>query len=250
MTIQIAIPTNRNQIDWRLGGWLYKIKEEPKGIKPELTIKDRQPVDANRNYIVNDFLKNTKHEWLFFIDDDMIPHPKTDLYKMIGHDKKVVSGLTMVMHNGVPGPLIMKKAPNHTPAQPLFRLAGIDDLKLEEGGSLVKVDGVGTGCLLIHRSVLEEMEPPYFKFVTDEDGQMILSEDYYFSEKVRAMGIQMFVDCEAAFGHGKYLDLWSIGKLLNRVVTSNKIRVEEFGKELKGKEFVKPVKAEAKTGVS
>jgi len=58
----------------------------------------------------------------------------------------------------------------------------------------------------------------------------------------------MFVDCEAAFGHGKYLDLWSIGKLLNRVVTSNKIRVEEFGKELKGKEFVNPVKAKAKTG--
>lgn len=246
--IEIAIPTNRNQIDWRLAGWLYRIKEEPKGTKPDLKIKHRQPVDANRNQIVYDFLNNSDHEWLFMIDDDMIPHPKFDLYKMVGHGKKVLSGLTMVMHNGVPGPLLMKKAKGHREDKPRFRTMSVKELDMDNPNSVVEVDGVGTGCLLIHRSVLEKIDPPWFKFVTDEEGRMLLSEDYYFCEKVRKAGFKMFVDCEAPVGHGKYVDLWMLGKLLNKVATSNKITVEEFGPEMGSKRYEKVGEDKANSG--
>ena len=63
--IVIAIPTSRYLIDFRLTGWLYRVREEGKS-KPTLVFKSMQPVDANRNALVQQFLEDERHEWLLF----------------------------------------------------------------------------------------------------------------------------------------------------------------------------------------
>jgi len=235
--IQVAIPTNRNVVDFRLAGWLYGLKAEDfGGKKPELIFNHQQPVDANRNKIVYNFLNNTEHDWLLFLDDDMIPHKGFDVKKLINSGKKVVSGLTVVMAKGVPSPLIMKKLEGNDEVR--YRTFNVSDLE-EDGTSLVEVDGVGTGCLLIHRDVLEAIKPPWFRFQFTENGELKLSEDYTFSNKVREAGFKMFIDCEAIVGHAKNVDLYDLNKLLAKVVQKGAVSVETMDPKNPKKEIFK-----------
>ena len=68
------------------------------------------------------------------------------------------------------------------------------NLQTHEDG-LVKVDAVGFGFTLMHRKVLEGIEPPYFRFVGNE------GEDSYFSEKASRAGFEFFVDTRVTIGH-------------------------------------------------
>ena len=58
--IQIAIPVGSTQMDNRLCGWLFAVKQQSAKQKPELKISHMQPVDANRNLIVKSFLCASK----------------------------------------------------------------------------------------------------------------------------------------------------------------------------------------------
>jgi hypothetical protein len=228
--IVIAIPTSRYVVDFRLAGWLYRIREN-EHTKPTLVFKGMQPIDANRNALVQQFLEDEHNEWLLFLDDDMIPKfPLEELFK--GH-KKIVSALTCVMQNGVPGPLIMKSSPSTIKNPILFEPFKESDIdKQDASNRLIKVDGVGTGCLLIHRDVFKAIDPPWFRFQYTPDGLIELSEDYYFCEKVKKAGFELFIDPNCACGHAKYLDLYDMNKLMYRVATAKDLKIEEVKSEV------------------
>ena len=98
-----------------------------------------------RNLIVKDFI-NSKCEWLFFLDHDVLP--TQDLYiRLLEYMRKkehpIVSGLYYVKAE---------------PAYPLlFRGRGTSSYLDWKPGDLVEVDGIPMGCTLIHRSILEYM---------------------------------------------------------------------------------------------
>lgn len=226
MSVLISIPTNRAVSDNKLSAWLFdQAKTKIEGKLPQLLYSYVQPIDANRNKIVYDFLYNSDHDWLMMLDDDMIPH--APLKQLVEYNKKVISGLTVVRHNGIPSPLIQKRVPGKS-GEVRFRTANLKDLD-SETPPLIKVDGIGTGCLLIHREVLEKMQPPWFKFEYDEIGEIKLSEDYAFSEKCRKLGYDMWVDSSWSCGHGKYVDLMEINKLMYKAATSEKVKIQSFG---------------------
>ena len=230
MTIVVAIPTTRFLIDFRLVGWLYRIREENNS-KPTLVFKHMQPIDANRNALVQQFLEDEHNEWLLFIDDDMIP--KFPLEELFVGNKKIVSALTCVMQNGVPGPLIMKSSEPTKVNPVLFEPMKEKDLKDQpQENRLIKVDGVGTGCLLIHRDVFKAIEPPWFRFEYTRDGLIELSEDYYFCEKAKKAGFELFIDPNCVCGHAKYLDLYDMNKLMYRIATAKDVKIEEVKKEV------------------
>jgi len=97
-----------------------------------------------------------------------------------------------------------------------YRRVGLEEYwdELDDDSGLIEVDGVGTGCLLVHRSVLEEMQPPWFKFVYNEDGTLKLGEDFYFGEQLRQMGQEMFVSTDHVCSHYRKTDLTEFAEIV------------------------------------
>ena len=161
----------------------------------ETYLSKQMPVDANRNHMVRHFMENTNAEYLLFNDDDIVP-PR-DILSMISHKKPIVSALCMIMKKGIPLPLIMEAEGEG------FKMMNKDKVDSE----LLKVDGIGCGSVLIHREVFETIAPPWFLFDRNEYGEVSLGEDYYFSNKAREHGFQLYVDISKLCGHIKEIDL-------------------------------------------
>ncbi len=173
-------------------------------------ISYKQPVDANRNSMVMDFLDDPENEWLYMNDDDVVP--PTDILDMVKFGKPVVSGTVCIRKNVIPQPVLLRSV-DGTYRQ--VNLAEYEEDKQSNG--LIEVDGVGTGCLLVHRSVLEGMEPPWFKFQYDEFGRLSLGEDLYFSRKLEEAGVPMFVSTEHLCRHYKTLELSEVASAVNDI---------------------------------
>ena len=151
---------------------------------------DSLEVGEARNEIVR-CAKRDGVEWLFFMDYDVAPPPNA-LRKLLNLKTPISAG---VYHS------------KEVPSYPLLLVKGwpqaFDDYEV---GDLVKVDGCGMGCTLIHMSVFDQIEPPYFKTVghTTKDGRQLtprLTEDIYFCNKARDAGFEIIVDTSVQCGH-------------------------------------------------
>ena len=66
---------------------------------------------------------------------------------------------------------------------------------LEVPETLIEVDAVGFGAILMRRDVLERMEFPYFSF------EMGAGEDIYFCVKAKEAGVRIWLDGSYRLGH-------------------------------------------------
>jgi hypothetical protein len=64
--------------------------------------------------------------------------------------------------------------------------------------ALLKVDATGAHCLLVHRSVFETVEPPWFESHAEKPR---VGEDFYFCRKLGAADIPVCVDLSVVAGH-------------------------------------------------
>ncbi len=78
---------------------------------------------------------------------------------------------------------------------------------------LQPVDAVGTGCICIKRIVLEHVKAP-FERKWSEKGIQLLGQDFYFCEKSKRAGFEVWVDWEKICDHMKTISLVSVLKLL------------------------------------
>ena len=178
----------------------------------ELTFlfSEARPIDYNRNIIVDKFL-NSDCEILFMMDSDMVIDE--NILDMIHPDYDVVSAVVFTTKNGIPYPIIMK---DHDGAY--VPMADPSD----EIEPYTKVDGIGTGCIYIRRSVFEKIDRPFFRFQYDASGGITLGEDYFFSKKIKAAGISPYVATEFIVGHYKTFDAAHINQMLYKALTFNK----------------------------
>lgn len=65
----------------------------------------------------------------------------------------------------------------------------------DDEGAVVEVDAAGTGCMLIHRSVLEKVPRPWFSY--REGG----TEDMYFCRKAQKAGFKVHGDMSVICSH-------------------------------------------------
>lgn len=219
--IFIGIPS-RGLIHVNLAQWLADAVKKPfQGYSFDICFRSQDPTDCNRNAIVKKFLSDGRNEWLLFIDDDMIPY--YNLFEMINRGKKVISGLTCIWQGDRPYPLIMKYLNDKKDAYKLMDLSEI-------GGTdpLIKVDGIGAACLLIHRDVLVKMKPPWFEFIKTPEGELAMSEDFSFCKKVHEIGYDIFIDPEQPVGHMKWNDLLKINELMYRVKSNDNIVIHDL----------------------
>jgi len=152
------------------------------------------PFDHARNQGCQRTLE-TGHEYLFFLDDDVIVPPDTIL-RLMNHNLDIVSGL--YYRRQLPlAPVMMKE----------FLGKNTQWITNYQPDSLVEADLIGCGCLLIKRKVLEIMSPPWFEWKCDPFRWPDLtsfercSEDFDFCRKAQKLGFKLYVDTSIQCHH-------------------------------------------------
>ena len=172
-------------------------------------------VDRNRDNIVKQFLAHErKPDWLLFLDSDM-SFPVDIGMRLISARLPVIGGL--YFHRSAHTPLVMTETSDikddygRMARSWKFERELVYDFLHGAGLAMrdaaVAIDGVddrihechaiGTGCMLIHRSVLEAMEPPWFEYRKHAE-----SEDLTFCYRVRhELNLPIHVDLGSVCGH-------------------------------------------------
>lgn len=168
-----------------------------------------------RNTVVKAFLE-TEADWLLFIDTDQrfaFNLVDTMLESANPVERPILSALIMAEkwnphHRIIPACIGFEKLDPPTPREYLT-------IPTEQHW---QVGAVGSGCVLIHRTVFEKIwaanskdAQPWFKYVqwdwTDPDtGELvhdIMGEDYVFSLRAQAVGFPCTVDTTIEVGHIK-----------------------------------------------
>lgn len=172
-----------------------------------------------RNEIVVAFLDRTKADWLLFIDTDMVFDGEEG---RAGAD--LIDRMVEVAHPEL-RPILGALCFSLNADANLGRLAKPTIYGFSEDNKVVRyedyprdqlaaVPATGTGCLLIHRSVLEKMRaanfhPAYPWFMESAFGAVPCGEDITFCVRAASLGIQIMVDTRIKVGHEKP---WIVGE--------------------------------------
>lgn len=155
------------------------------------------PFDHARN-VGAKMMLDTKAEWLFFLDSDICT-PVDCVERLIARGKPVISAL------------YCRRSPPQ--GVPVARKNGQWLTTIPGPGQdpLVEVDLVGTGALLIHRTVLEQLPAhrpgkPWFDWRVDLQGfipaERAMSEDFCFCQSVREnLNIPIILDTSIRCRH-------------------------------------------------
>lgn len=165
-------------------------------IPGDFTFLTGMPFDHCRNAAVQQFLASP-FQWLFSLDSDVICPPDTIL-RLLSKNLPVVSAL------------YCRRSPPHAVPVMIKNGSWVTNYR---SGSLVEVDWVGAGALLVHRNVFERMPAqrpgkPWFDWRVDLRGtglypdDMCLSEDFTWCQAVkRTLGISTYVDTSTIVDH-------------------------------------------------
>ena len=164
------------------------------------TLSNESNVNRARNTCASKFLSGDATH-LMFVDADIKFNP-TDVMKLLTHDKDIVGGIY----------------PQKT-LPPKMVVNTIDNGKRE--GNLIEVGTIGTGFMLIKRTVfeklIEEGATPYndqmelinnnqydfFQCTIDSRGRY-LTEDWSFCRRWRQVGGEVWADLDIALEHVGY----------------------------------------------
>lgn len=160
-----------------------------------------------RNTCAESFLKSGQ-EWLWFVDSDTVFGPDTlpRLLKLADPAERPVLAAAV--------PILGRSMRSEAGELPdmfwsAFMAApdgGLDPVSVHEPlGECVRVDAVGTGCVLIHRSVLEAVGPGPFN--EESDGSAVIGEDLAFCRRCDKLGIPMHLAARVRVGHAKVVTL-------------------------------------------
>jgi len=155
-------------------------------------------IDKARNVVVDKFLASDR-EWLLSVDTDIIL-PACVVTRLVSRGLPLV-GCLIYVNQQPPFPQIY-----HQIADFNYGDAGIFQVQTDfEPGELVKADGTGAGCLLIHRDVFEAIpgKPPFRWFQHEMIGNEMFGEDFTFCRRAKAAGFQLYIDTAVHAPHIK-----------------------------------------------
>lgn len=158
-------------------------------------------VATARNGLVRTFLEASKAEWLWMLDTDMVFKSDTleRLLAVADDEHPVVGGLCFAkdLTNNVFPTL-------YYVTQQGKQISRLEDYPKDQ---LLKVDGTGAACLLMHRSALEAVrgiyEAPREWFSDQVWNGTDMGEDLTFCLRLKEAGIPVFVHTGIRIGHIK-----------------------------------------------
>ena len=193
------------------------------------------PVEFARNHLVQHFLERTRADYIWFIDDDVVPTATSA--EMLKIDADIVSGRCWIWredeHSGTRFHVSSFQRDDHPPHR--FRT-----VKPSDPDDVIKdVDAAGAACLLIKRSVFEDPRmrldpvyttpegetkslddepgpPAFFRTVQKPNGERYWGEDIDFVWRAKQLGYSAKVHLGASFGHIKEMDLGSVAEMFAR----------------------------------
>ena len=174
-------------------------------------------VPAGRNEVVANFLDHTDGEWLFFVDTDMGFAADTvdRLVSAADPDSRpVMGGLCFAQRRTKPAPFHAERfgiIPTVYSYVELEDEVGFRPLPDYGRDQVVQVAGTGAACLLIHRTVLEQVRlkcgdawfDPAVHPTGDRGKPRTFSEDLSFCVRCAALGIPIHVDTRVKTCHEK-----------------------------------------------
>ena len=183
--------------------------------------------DFARNEYVKQFLASDC-DILWFLDSDVIPPINVlDLVTVHGEKWKLA---------GAPYAVWMTPPGDDSPS-----VVYTCYLKGDNGGlyasaipeqGLGWVDGIATGCIFIHREVLEKLSEPYFEFKYDEKTRCVVEgEDLGFCKKTADLGYRFFIDYSMVCHHFKKVSLLDVNnyamKQMQRALTAYERKIRQ-----------------------
>ncbi len=124
------------------------------------------------------------YDYLLMLDQDVII-PSNTLKQLLSHDKKVITGIYYSIYTiegkGSLMPVLWKEEDESKQLMKFFTVTEV------EQPQLVKARACGTGVLLIHRDVLEQIK---FRYTFDVD----TADDMWFCHDLKQKGIQLYAD--------------------------------------------------------
>lgn len=207
--IYMGIPSTGSREDsqiYALRRLQQKYQDQIELVYPEIYV-GRIFHDFARNEYVKDFLKSDC-DILWFLDSDVVPPGNVlDLVTLHGEKWKLA---------GAPYPVWMT-VPGYDGQQVVFTVyvrdpnnGALHASPVPDAG-LAFVDGMATGCIFIHREVLEKVPAPWFEFKYDPITRNIIEgEDLGFCKKTCDLGYKFFTDFSMVCHHFKKVSLLDV----------------------------------------
>lgn len=216
-----------------------RYKDKIELVYPEVMVT-RKFHDFARNGVVEEFLESDC-DLLWFLDSDVVPPPHVlDLITEHGDEWKVAGAVYPVFMGGA---VVI----------PVYTRDEDDNFVLSmappEGQDMVS--GLATGCMFIHREVLEKMEKPYFSFRYNPENMCLEEgEDVRFCKAANELGYKFFTDFGMICRHFKQVDLLDVNNYAMEFANAKvqaydsyiRPKVEEMARRLSGKISPKPQK--------
>lgn len=189
--------------------WCLKFKNLVMPPGTQVFMSRGMPIDVTRDAMVKSAL-DSGFEWIFFLDSDVIL-PDNALNNLFSHNQPLINGMYKAKK---PGGFFWAVWMRVDTPDKKEAFAPIATWK----GRLISVDVVGTGCMLVHRSVFEKIREKYpnlplFFWAKDRDSKMLdqmnlpdplmreVSEDFYFCMLAKDCGFNVIVDTDVKCGH-------------------------------------------------
>lgn len=172
----------------------------------DIGVTKGQLIDDARNGLTETFL-GTSTEWLFWMDSDMTFPKETlvELFKVAeAKDAKMVTGV-YYQRKGLNFPVLWSRGEATETGKVTGESGKKSELNKYVGAFLfphpdkkepATCHAAGFGCVLVHRSVFETLDKPWFKFLPGT-----CSEDFYFFINAREAGFQLWYEPTLELGH-------------------------------------------------
>lgn len=167
-------------------------------------IQGGKPFDVMRNRQASRFLE-TDYECLMPVDCDIVP-PDDAIVRLLAHDKAICGIASLSFQFGEPFAVVLEAMPEEP--------HGYKQAKGLQGLKKLKDGAIGLACCLIKREVFERMSRPWFEEILIDDGMGSRDTDFVFCERVRALGHDIWVDCDRLTDHMAVISLRRINDLL------------------------------------
>lgn len=119
---------------------------------------------------------------ILFLDDDMVYEPDS-LERLLAHDKEIVGAKYHNRRGGENGGEV------------------IEYLDEKSDTDLFKCNALGGGLLLVKTGVFIKTPQPWFWYKINESGMVTMSNDWFFCEKARESGYEIWCDPTLKPGH-------------------------------------------------